>query len=84
MHRNGSATGGHMESSPGMLDWTVYFHYVINTTHDRLSWHVSHLIYPHNTFKRLRSHILTIVRLGGLSGFIKRTGQKFYWFGLGL
>ena len=78
-----SKTGGHLGAGLGAVELTVALHYVFNTPEDKLVWDVGHQAYPHKILTGRKDRMETIRKLGGLSGFLKRTESEFDTFGAG-
>lgn len=78
-----STTGGHFASNLGAVELAIALHYVFNTPEDRLIWDVGHQSYPHKILTGRRHQLSTIRKAGGLSGFPKRTENKYDAFGVG-
>lgn len=68
-----SKTGGHLSSSLGAVELAVALHYVFNTPDDRIIWDVGHQAYAHKILTGRREAFGTLRRLGGISGFPKRS-----------
>jgi 1-deoxy-D-xylulose-5-phosphate synthase len=78
-----SKTGGHLGAGLGAVELTVALHYVFNTPEDKLVWDVGHQAYPHKILTGRKDRMQTIRKLGGLSGFLKRTESEYDTFGAG-
>ncbi len=78
-----SKTGGHLGAGLGAVELTVALHYVFNTPKDKLVWDVGHQAYPHKILTGRKDRMETIRKLGGLSGFLKRTESEYDTFGAG-
>lgn len=78
-----SKNPGHLGSSLGSLEIAVALHYVYNTPHDRLIWDVGHQAYAHKILTGRRDQFPTNRKLGGLSGFPRRSESEFDAFGTG-
>jgi len=78
-----SKTGGHLGAGLGTVELTVALHYVFQTPEDKLVWDVGHQAYPHKILTGRKGRMETIRKLGGLSGFLKRTESEFDTFGAG-
>ncbi len=74
---------GHLGSSLGALELTVALHYVYDTPHDRLVWDVGHQAYAHKIITGRRDLFHTNRKMGGISGFPKRSESEFDHFGGG-
>ena len=78
-----SKTGGHLGSSPGVVELTVALHYVFNAPDDPIIWDVSHQVYPHKILTGRRHRMNTLRQANGLSGFAKRAESEYDAFGAG-
>lgn len=78
-----SIHGGHLAASLGVVELTVALHYVFNTPYDQLVWDVGHQAYGHKILTGRRDNFTTNRKLGGLSGFPKRTESPYDAFGVG-
>jgi 1-deoxy-D-xylulose-5-phosphate synthase len=78
-----SKTGGHFGAGLGTVEIAVALHYVFHTPDDKLVWDVGHQAYPHKILTGRKERMYTIRKLGGLSGFLKRTESEFDSFGAG-
>ncbi|CAB1113684.1 unnamed protein product [Ectocarpus sp. CCAP 1310/34] len=78
-----SKTGGHLGSSLGVIELTVALHYVFEAPEDKITWDVSHQVYPHKILTGRRDRMHTLRQSGGLSGFAKRSESEFDCFGAG-
>jgi len=76
-----SKTGGHLSSNLGTVELTIALHYVLNTPDDRLIWDVGHQSYPHKILTGRRDQMSTLRKLGGISGFPKRSESEYDTFG---
>ncbi|MDB4990371.1 MAG: 1-deoxy-D-xylulose-5-phosphate synthase [Myxococcaceae bacterium] len=76
-----SKTGGHLASNLGSIELTVALHYVFDTPHDRLVWDVGHQTYAHKILTGRREHMRTLRKLGGISGFPRRSESEYDSFG---
>ncbi|CAM9484429.1 unnamed protein product, partial [Hapterophycus canaliculatus] len=78
-----SKTGGHLGSSLGVIELTVALHYVFEAPEDKITWDVSHQVYPHKILTGRRDRMHTLRQSGGLSGFAKRSESEYDCFGAG-
>lgn len=76
-----SETGGHLSSNLGTVELTIALHYVLNTPDDRLIWDVGHQSYPHKILTGRRDQMHTLRKLGGISGFPRRSESDYDTFG---
>ncbi len=74
---------GHLGASLGVIELTIALHYVFNTPEDRLIWDVGHQAYGHKILTGRRELFESNRRLGGLSGFPKRSESEYDTFGVG-
>jgi 1-deoxy-D-xylulose-5-phosphate synthase len=75
--------GGHLGASLGVVELTVALHYVFDTPHDKLVWDVGHQAYGHKIITGRRDIFHTNRKLGGISGFPKRSESVYDAFGTG-
>ncbi|MEG1934634.1 MAG: 1-deoxy-D-xylulose-5-phosphate synthase [Rikenellaceae bacterium] len=68
---------GHLGSSLGVIELTVALHYVYNTPYDNLIWDVGHQAYAHKILTARRGVFSTNRKLGGISGFPKRSESPY-------
>lgn len=78
-----SKTGGHFGAGLGTVELTVALHYAFDTPYDKLIWDVGHQAYPHKILTGRRDRMLTMRKLGGLSGFLRRDESEYDAFGAG-
>lgn len=78
-----SIYGGHLAASLGVVELTVALHYVFNTPYDRVVWDVGHQAYGHKILTGRRDNFITNRKLGGISGFPKRSESEYDAFGVG-
>lgn len=78
-----SEVGGHFASSLGAADITVALHHCFDTPNDKIVWDVGHQAYIHKMLTGRREKLPSIRRLGGISGFLKRSESEFDTFGAG-
>ena len=76
-----SQTGGHLSSNLGTVELTIALHYVFNTPMDRLIWDVGHQSYAHKILTGRRDQMHTLRKLGGISGFPRRSESMYDSFG---
>lgn len=58
-------------------------HYVFEAPEDKITWDVSHQVYPHKILTGRRHRMDTLRQSGGLSGFAKRSESIYDCFGAG-
>lgn len=68
---------GHLGSSLGVVELTVALHYVYDTPIDNLIWDVGHQAYAHKILTGRRDVFHTNRKLGGISGFPKRSESVY-------
>jgi 1-deoxy-D-xylulose-5-phosphate synthase len=78
-----SKTGGHLASSLGAVELAVALHYVFDVPRDKLIWDVGHQAYAHKILTGRRDAFATLRRLGGLSGFTRRSESPYDSFSTG-
>lgn len=78
-----SLHGGHFGASLGTVEITAAVHYVFNTPYDQLVWDVGHQAYGHKIITGRRDEFHTNRKLGGISGFPKRSESEYDTFGVG-
>ncbi len=74
---------GHFGASLGVVELTVALHYAYQTPYDQLIWDVGHQAYGHKILTERRELFHTNRKLGGLSGFPKRSESIYDAFGVG-
>ena len=74
-------TGGHLSSNLGAVELTLALHYALDTPRDRLVWDVGHQTYAHKILTGRREAMSTLRKLGGLSGFPRRSESSYDSFG---
>ncbi|MDX1428320.1 MAG: 1-deoxy-D-xylulose-5-phosphate synthase, partial [Salegentibacter mishustinae] len=62
---------------------TVALHKVFNTPQDLIVWDTGHQAYPHKILTGRKEALSRIRKLGGISGFLKRTESEYDTFGAG-
>lgn len=78
-----SKNEGHLGASLGVVELTIALHYVFNTPEDLLVWDVGHQAYGHKILTGRRDNFYTNRKLGGISGFPKRSESVYDAFGVG-
>ncbi len=74
---------GHFGASLGVVELTVALHYVYNTPVDQIVWDVGHQAYAHKILTGRREVFNTNRKMGGISGFPKRSESEYDTFGTG-
>lgn len=78
-----SLNPGHLGSSLGVVELTVALHKVYNTPFDKLVWDVGHQSYTHKILTGRKEEFKNKRKLGGISGFPKRSESEYDVFGGG-
>ena len=68
-----SETGGHLASNLGVVELTMALHLVFTLPEDKLIWDVGHQAYTHKLLTGRREGFDDLRKLGGMSGFPKRS-----------
>lgn len=71
-----SETGGHLASNLGVVELSLALHRVFNSPEDKIIWDVGHQAYIHKLLTGRKEKLKTIRKLGGLSGFPKRSESE--------
>ena len=74
---------GHIGSSLGVVEIAVALHKVFDTPNDKIVWDVGHQAYAHKILTGRREAFKTNRKLGGISGFPKRSESEYDAFGTG-
>lgn len=72
-----SENPGHLGASLGVTELTIALHYIYNTPYDQIVWDVGHQAYGHKILTGRRDLFHTNRKLGGISGFPKRTESPY-------
>ena len=72
-----SVTGGHLSSNLGIVDLTIALHKVFDAPNDKIIFDVSHQCYTHKILTGRAKEFDKLRRLGGLSGFQKRSESVY-------
>ncbi len=78
-----SECGGHLAPSLGTVELSIALHYIYNSPEDKMIWDVGHQAYPHKILTGRHKNFNTIRKIGGLSGFLKRSESIHDAFGAG-
>lgn len=78
-----SSTGGHLASSLGVVELTLALHRIFESPKDKILWDVGHQAYAHKLLTGRLEGFKTLRKLGGLSGFPKRSESEHDAFGTG-
>ena len=68
-----SETGGHLASNLGVVELSLALHRVFDSPKDKIIWDVGHQAYIHKLLTGRKEKLKTVRKLGGLSGFPKRS-----------
>ena len=68
-----SKTGGHLASNLGVVELTVALHAVFDIPEDKFVWDVGHQSYVNKLLTGRRDEFSNLRKLGGMSGFPKRS-----------
>ncbi|MFI3314237.1 MAG: 1-deoxy-D-xylulose-5-phosphate synthase [Rikenellaceae bacterium] len=74
---------GHLGSSLGVVELTVALHYVYDSPTDNIVWDVGHQAYTHKILTGRKEAFLQNRKIGGISGFPKRSESEYDSFGGG-
>ena len=75
--------GGHLASNLGVVELTLALHRVFDFTHDHLILDVGHQCYVHKLLTGRKKNFDSLRKIGGLSGFTKRSESIYDCFGAG-
>lgn len=78
-----AANGGHLAPSLGVVELTIALHRVFDSPHDKIVWDVGHQAYAHKLLTGRRDRFSTLRKLGGVSGFPKRSESPHDAFDVG-
>lgn len=78
-----SKNGGHLASSLGATDLIIALHYVYNSPVDKIIFDTGHQAYAHKIITGRNEKFDTLRKLGGISGFLKRSESEHDIFGAG-
>lgn len=68
-----SKNGGHLSANLGVVELTIMLHKVFNSPKDMFLFDVSHQIYTHKLLTGRVDEFESLGKLGGITGFSKRT-----------
>lgn len=80
---NVSQTGGHLASNLGVVELTVALHWVFDFKTDKIIFDVGHQAYIHKILTGRKNEFSTLRKMGGLSGFPKRSESEYDCFNTG-
>ncbi|MFW6222451.1 MAG: 1-deoxy-D-xylulose-5-phosphate synthase [Bacteroidota bacterium] len=72
-----SENPGHLGASLGVTELTIALHYIYETPKDQIVWDVGHQAYGHKILTGRRDLFHTNRKLGGISGFPKRSESPY-------
>lgn len=75
--------GGHLAPNLGVVELTLALHKVFDSPRDKIVWDVGHQAYVHKILTGRRAEFATLRRIGGISGFPKRSESAHDIFGTG-
>ncbi|MHB1277077.1 MAG: 1-deoxy-D-xylulose-5-phosphate synthase [Bacteroidia bacterium] len=78
-----SKHGGHFSANLGVVELAVALHYVFHAPDDKLIWDVGHQAYAHKVLTGRKNAFAGNRKLGGISGFPKRSESEYDAFGTG-
>lgn len=78
-----SKNGGHLASSLGAVDLIIALHYVFDSPKDKIIFDTGHQAYAHKILTGRFEKFETLRKLGGISGFLKRSESEHDIFGAG-
>jgi 1-deoxy-D-xylulose-5-phosphate synthase len=78
-----AANGGHLAPSLGVVELTIALHRVFDSPRDKILWDVGHQAYAHKLLTGRRDRFSTLRKLGGVSGFPKRSESPHDAFDVG-
>lgn len=71
-----SVNGGHLASNLGVVELTLALHRVFESPNDKIIWDVGHQSYIHKIITGRNEYFKTLRKMGGMSGFPKRTESE--------
>lgn len=78
-----SQNGGHLAPSLGAVELIVALHYVFDSPKDKLVFDVGHQAYAHKLLTGRLEKFQSLRKMGGISGFLKRSESEHDVFGAG-
>ncbi|MDR1106998.1 MAG: 1-deoxy-D-xylulose-5-phosphate synthase [Treponema sp.] len=81
--RTVSSNGGHLASNLGVVELTIALHRTFNSPRDRIVWDVGHQCYAHKLLTGRFDSFRSLRRMGGISGFPKRSESAHDAFNTG-
>ncbi len=80
---NVTVTGGHLASNLGIVELTLALERALDLPKDHLIFDVGHQCYVHKLLTGRRERFPELRRIGGLSGFTRRSESEYDCFGAG-
>jgi 1-deoxy-D-xylulose-5-phosphate synthase len=78
-----SKNGGHLAPNLGAVELTLALLHCFDPAHDRIVWDVGHQAYSYKILTGRRELFHTLRKLGGVSGFPRRSESSYDHFGVG-
>ena len=78
-----AATGGHLGPGLGVVELTVGLYQTLDLDRDKVIWDVGHQAYPHKMLTGRYHNFHTLRQKDGVAGYLKRSENKFDYFGAG-
>lgn len=78
-----SRNGGHLAPSLGAVELIIALHYVFDSPKDKLIFDVGHQAYAHKLLTGRVEEFHSLRKMGGISGFLKRSESEHDVFGAG-
>lgn len=75
--------GGHLSSNLGVVELTVALHYVFDLPEDKIIFDVGHQCYVHKMISGRAEEFSSLRKMGGLSGFPKRSESLYDCYNTG-
>lgn len=76
-------SGGHLGPGLGVVELTIALYQTLNLDQDKVVWDVGHQAYPHKMLTGRYKSFNTLRQQNGISGYLKRSENKFDHFGAG-
>src|ERR1700732_1556199 len=73
-----SKTGGHLGPNLGVVELTLALHRVFDSPKDRILWDTGHHAYVPRRLTRPRAGLARLRKLGGMSGYPRRSQSEHY------
>jgi 1-deoxy-D-xylulose-5-phosphate synthase len=78
-----STSGGHLGPGLGVVELTITLYQTLDLDQDKVVWDVGHQAYPHKMLTGRYQSFHTLRKKNGISGYLKRSENKFDHFGAG-